>query len=58
MLGEHPVIAPIVAAGFLGLFALVALGRGEWVTAVLAYVDAIGMTAIAAHSRIERKDGR
>jgi hypothetical protein len=56
MFGEHPVLAPAVVAFILGVFAIVAVDRGEWVTAILAYIDALGMVAIAAHSRLEQKD--
>jgi hypothetical protein len=54
MLGEHPILAPAIAALILGVFAIIAFTQGARVTGLLAYGDALGMTAIAAHSRIER----
>jgi hypothetical protein len=53
-LGEHPIVIPMIVAFVCGVLATVAAASGAWVTSVLAYGDALGMTAIAAHSRIER----
>lgn len=57
MFGEHPILAPMVVAAVLAGVAIAAAAQSNWVAALLAYGDAIGMTAIAAHSRIERKGG-
>jgi ABC-type uncharacterized transport system permease subunit len=52
--GEHPVIAPALVAAALAALAVVALSQDQWATGILAWLDAVGMAAIAAHSRVER----
>jgi hypothetical protein len=56
-LAEHPLIVPMVVAFACGVIATVAVSQGAWVAGLLAYADAVGMTAIAAHSRIVQREG-
>lgn len=50
----HPVLAPMLAAFALATIFVCEVSLGNWLAAMLAYADAVGMTAIAAHERSVR----